>query len=95
MDKLEKGYVDIQKIKYEIRKVLNRKNDNIVTPEVFIDNDMITLFINKRKVLKMEYRENFESILVDLVKELEIQIINRRNILNLLDTINEAFYEEY
>lgn len=95
MDKLEKGYVDIQKIKYEIRKVLNRKNDNIVTPEVFINNDMITLFINKRKVLQMEYKENFESILVDLVKELEIQIINRRNILNLLDTINEAFYEEY
>lgn len=65
LKRFEKGnFVDIQRIKYEIRKVKNRKNNNKL--EVITKNreGQTILVINGKEVLKMEYKKGLGKLLV-------------------------------
>lgn len=99
LKRFEKGnFVDIQRIKYEIRKVKNRKNNNTLEVTTKKREGQIILVINGKEVLEMAYKKGLGKLLVGITLELEYQMeINRYikeskyTILNMLSDVNEKF----
>ena len=99
LKRFEKGnFVDIQRIKYEIRKVKGRKNNNKLEVISKKRKEKIILIINGNEVLEMEYKKGLGKLLVGITLELEHQMeINKYikeskyTVLNMLSNINEKF----
>ena len=102
LKRFEKGnFVDIQRIKYEIRKVKNRKNNNKLEVISKKREGKIILIINGNEVLEMEYKKGLGKLLVDITLELEHQMEvykfakeSKNKVLYMLQDINEKFIIE-
>ena len=67
LDRFKKGcFVDIQRIKYEIRKVKSRKNNNKLEVISKRRKEKIILIINGNEVLEMKYKEGLGELLVGI-----------------------------
>ena len=102
LDRFKKGcFVDIQRIKYEIRKVKSRKNNNKLEVISKRRKEKIILIINGNEVLEMKYKEGLGELLVGITLELEHQMeiykfakMSKNRVLNILSDINEKFIRE-
>ena len=91
---LKESFIDLQKIKYEIRKVRSRKRNNVIYATTKRNEDKIILIINDKEVLEIRYKKGLEQILTGITYELERQIESRKRVISYLKAINNIVIDE-
>lgn len=91
---LKESFIDLQKIKYEIRKVRSRKRNNVIYATTKRNEDKIILIINDKEVLEIRYKKGLEQILIGITYELERQIESRKRVISYLKAINNIVIDE-